>query len=186
MTTEERLEKVERELTALRGRGQAMTGSGDGDRGGGQSPPLNAIRKTPGWAIAVGGISIVYASSSILYDLIYSNPGLITMFRVGVTGLLLLAGVSLLCRSPYTALLHRLWACIILLAGFVVLGMGMMLGWFSLEGFSSTEDALPALAGIALLVFLVFGYPVFLLVWFSRRKVRRQVLAWRHARAKRT
>ena len=153
----------------------------DGDCGGGQPPPLEEIRKTPGWAIAIGVISIVYASSSILYDLLYSPPDPITMFRtmfrVGETDLLLLAGVSLLCRSPYTALLHRLWACITLLGGIVIVVMGMALG------FSSTLEGV--LAGIAL-VFLMFGYPVFLLVWFSRRKVRRQVLAWRHARAKRT
>jgi len=158
----------------------------DGDCGGGQSPPLEEIRKTPGWAITIGVISIIYASSSILYDLILishfptGQPLLSTcgiMLRIGITGLLLLAGVSLLCRSPYTALLHRLWACITLLGGIVVLVMGMALG------FSSTLEGV--LAGIAL-VFLVIGYPVFLLIWFSRRKVRRQVLAWRVARSKRT
>jgi len=102
------------------------------------------------------------------------------MLRIGVMGLLLLAGVGLLRRSPLAASLHRLWAWIM-----VLMVSGAIVLWV-IVGAIDFSSILEAVAGLVVFVFLVLGYPVFLLIWFSRRKVRRQVLAWRLARAKRT
>jgi hypothetical protein len=118
----------------------------------------------------------------------YTVPlaGLTTLAAV----LLLIAGVGLTMRKAWSPRLCISWAVLKMLIVLVNAGLGVVM---MREVFSAMEDD-PAMAGVpaglmggvaigASAVGVIWGWalPVFMLIWFSRRKIKGQVAEWRSA-----
>jgi hypothetical protein len=108
------------------------------------------------------GEEMPYASSFGMF-------GVIANLILGST--LLGAGIRLALRRPDAAMLHRVFA-----AGMFTWSLGALI--VNIEMFSrglwSRENTDSYFIGLVSMV----AYPVFLLIWFSRRRIRAQVQAW--------
>jgi len=156
----------------------------------------------PGWATAIGIVSLCYGGLGALlralmlvFDLFavasgreVQIPGLgaappwygvhETVFNacLVVLGILLVGGgVALLYRRPSGRLLHIAWA-VGILASQVVALVVLMLVPGAQEASGAKQVGM--LAGACFVTLIRVVYPVFLLIWFSRGTIRKQVASW--------
>jgi len=113
----------------------------------------------PGWYLPVVGVSMALALIA--------------------TALLITAGAMLIACHPASRKLHVLYAC--LMVG--LSAADALVVWVGL-GATAVPADLHASLSIGAFIGLVWGtiYPVFLLCWFARRGVRREVTSWAEAR----
>ena len=154
--------------------------------------------KTPAWAIAIGVISIIYASLGLICTpvslvssrLMPSPAGFEEMLPpwfetysivsglvgMAVAVILLVAGIGLLRRRAGAVSLHVVYGWIAILMGIV--GMVVIFAAFDFSRLPGPARA-GAIGGAAGGI-IGFAYPIFLLIWFSRAKIRQQAAAWQH------
>ena len=163
-----------------------------------QSPPTR-----PGWATAIGVVSTIWASLAIVCTpvnlvMVRFNPvsrklmsAFPDWFRHWSTAaslvavllgfILLVAGIMLLMRRRAAGTLHLIWAAVALVLALTGFALNM-------AAFSQMEmpDGSPgeragfiggAIGGV-IGGLVGMGYPVFLLIWFSRAVTRRQMNSW--------
>jgi len=155
------------------------------------------------WPLVIGIISIAWAvikASCIgigqLSQVIFrANPRMphdfpawltaysigVSMVTLGIAAVLLVGGVLLLKRRPAARPLHIAFACmeIPLLCLGAVMSVVLM-GQMNLPTGPGTEVAkamMPVFVVCSIVIWI--AYPVFLLIWFLRRKVRQEVASWR-------
>jgi Zn-dependent protease len=164
-------------------------------------PPASAR-----WATAIGIVSVCYASLGILFWLLLlglivvgahvarpaaedlAEPALpatasyvfggVSALCLGMSMLLLVGGILLAARRPGGRWAHLIWAGAALL-------LPILMG-----GFLAVDRAIPAprqlqqgpFLAVAAVDLAVAAYPVFVLWWFLRRRIREQTRAWKHVR----
>jgi len=154
--------------------------------------------KTPAWAIAIGVISIIYASLGLIctpVSLVSSRampspPGFEEMLPpwfetysivaglvgMGVAVILLVAGIGLVRRRGGAVSLHVVYGLIAVLMGIV--GMFVTFAAFDFSRLEGPAKA-GAIGGVAGGI-IGLAYPIFVLIWFSRAKIRQQAAGWQH------
>jgi len=164
----------------------------------GPQPPYVAVgpRKTPSWAIVIGVISIVLAGLALIctpislavtalipegtevyecYPPWYRTYTMFTaMLGIVMAVVLLLAGISLLRRRNIAAALHLAYG--VISAIMVILNIGIMAA--SIDIPEVPDATKPGLIGGMIGSFIGLVYPVFLIVWFMRRKIREEMANW--------
>ena len=161
--------------------------------------------KRPSWPITIGVLSIIFSSMPLLctpFGLLMQATGIgqnevLTAFPdwyrtysilAGLVGIALgvvelLAGITSLKRRAVTRTLHLTYGALAVCLGIVgtAVAVGMMDTVTELSGLPPQLQLTLRVSMIGGMVGSVFGlaYPVFLLIWFSRVKIRRQVDAWR-------
>ncbi len=168
-------------------------------------PPQVPSSARPPWATVIGVISIVWGSLglictpvSLLGNMLSNkiNPRTAEMqgrfpdwyatytiaallVQVALAVLLLIAGICLLRRSRLARRLHLGYAVPNLLLGAVglVVAISTMSQVFQESDMPEVATA-SGMAGAFIGMAFVMVYPIFLLVWFSRRKIREQVQQW--------
>ncbi len=164
-------------------------------------PPQVPSSARPPWATAIGVISIVFGSLGLIctpVSLLANkiNPRTAKMqgrfpdwyatytiaaslVQVALAGLLLIAGICLLRRSRLARRLHLGYAVPNLLLGAVglVVAISTISQVFQESDMPEVATA-SGMAGAFIGMAFVMVYPIFLLVWFSRRKIREQVQQW--------
>jgi len=162
-----------------------------------------ASPRRPGWATAIGIVSLCYGGLGALLRVVMfvldlfavasggevQVPGLGTappwygvheaVFNacLVVLGIVLVGGgVALLYRRPSGRLLHIAWAVGILASQVVALVVLMLL-----PGAQEASGAkqVGMLVGACFVTVIRVAYPVFLLIWFMRRKIRQEMASWR-------
>ncbi len=144
------------------------------------------------WPKVIGIISIILASLGLVFTpLNLANPAqkeilerlpswfstystFSTLAGAVIMVLLLAAGILLFNRRPAGRTLHVAYALVTVVLGLI----GLMVVLFG--DMSGLPDAMRILFRVGAIVGWAFGmiYPVFLLVWFFRRKIRDQVAGW--------
>ncbi len=151
-------------------------------------PLLQPVPKRSSWPTVIGVISLVlaglivikFAWSTIMLLKIISDSDAISLPWVVVAvqcivvlvtqALLLTAGVFTMMRKSVGRILHLIWAGIRLAFGLISLSLTMR----AVAGTAPPNDLIWYLLEGALLL----SYPVFLLIWFSRKKIRNEVRSW--------
>lgn len=109
---------------------------------------------------------------------------------MAASGLLIAAGVQLVRRRPVARTLHLVYGLAKVLIAIVALAVGLHLTRLMLAEMTASASPPPGVGGMMeamVIVGVVIGfligvaYPVFLFIWFSRKKIRQQVAAWRSA-----
>lgn len=168
-----------------------------------QSPPYEAAQdlppQQPVWPKVIGIISIVLASLGLIctpISLFVSMRGAnaeeaLKFFPdwwlayttvscvVGVLQaiLLLAAGIVVLLKRPAGRVLHLVYAVIAIVLGIASSAFGAA---SILTGDMPAPIKIGTAVGIFIGVLVGMIYPVFLLIWFLRPKIRDQVAAWGH------
>lgn len=164
--------------------------------------PLGPPRR-PGWATAIGVISIILAGvglictpiSLAMEDLLPKlNPGAPTfdikdylpewygtchtvMILVGLamSVLLLVGGITVLRKHRSARALYLTWAGVQVVL--TVISNVILLAYMDLSSAPRTMR-FAMIPGIVVGIPIGLAYPVFLLVWFNRAKIKQQVSAW--------
>ena len=106
------------------------------------------------------------------------------LVNVGLSIVLLIASVGLLRRRPWSARLARLWAVLDLI---LMVGGTLVLYDFSKREFvASFADSGLSMGTVEMLfaaiyffdLLVSFVFPVFVLIWFARRKIKDEVATW--------
>ena len=166
--------------------------------------PLESSRR-PGWATAIGVISIVLAgiglicvptstlltfffplAQKMLKDILRSLPDwyrqyllLLTLIDVVVSVILLIAASALLRRRPLGRTLHLAVAVVQAVVCVIATVIGAI--WLTPIAGSNLLIALASAIGSLVLgtpIGMGLPYPIFLLIWFNRAKIKQQVSAW--------
>lgn len=159
--------------------------------------------KRPGWATAIGVISVVLAGLGLVCTRIglaikdvtsKLAPGTPTvniedyfpdwygtyqtvaiLVGIALSVILLAGGVSVLRKRAAARTLHLAWAGINLVLGVInnVISLGFM----------DLSSAPPGARFRAILLIIIgipagLAYPVFLLIWFNRAKIKQQLSTW--------
>jgi len=158
------------------------------------------VKRQPGWPVAIGVISIVLAGMSLLFtplgliSMAFTSsamrsagpPGMvpmavnvlpmqIVMALVGIAKgvVLLIAGIQLVRRRPSAAALHLVYA----VAGVTVAVITTVILMHSMLVLARAPMFAVMAAGLGPLMQL--AYPLFVLIWFCRRSIRRQIADWK-------
>lgn len=170
--------------------------------------PMPSQQPRAGWPMPVGIISIVLAGLGLMCTPIslaqtWAGPGrsqvmqyfppwyfsyaVISSFvGIGQCVLLLVGGIFLLSRRPAAAILHLLYAVLGLLGALlgVFLMLSLVIPYVEAAGAPAVVQTTMTLS-LAVGLTVGMAYPIFLLVWFSRPKIRQQIRQWREARLER-
>ncbi len=170
-----------------------------------EQPPLQPQyappEKKPAWPIVIGIISIVLASLGLLCfplsivsnklnpeavewekslpDWYSTYTIVVSLFGVGMTIGLLIGGILLIRRRAIARPLHMLYGAFgafMCILGFVML-FTVVLPSLSAANFPPEREIIVKIVSV---VGTIVGavYPVFLLIWFSRGRIRDQVRSW--------
>ena len=166
-------------------------------------PPLPA-REPPVWPVVIAVYSMVAAGYAALglvgravfnFGALYriATQGLSSGLPVGyVTYLLadlgrmllaplcLAAGLALYKRHVLGPALHVVWGILAALLGVTGVVAGMVISTDSL-GIPRLRTVLGSIVPLSCGLVANAAYPAFVVVWFSRRRVRRQMVVWRTA-----
>ncbi len=157
----------------------------------------------PKWATAIGLISIIVASLLLVFMLIglakksiafKLGPGTFTVsieeyfphwyttyqtvtISVGIVFavLLLVGGIGALRKRAPTRKLHLVWAGIYI--GVTVIRNVIEITYIDLSSAPSWMRSTMGL-GIIIMIPVSLAYPVFLLIWFNRAKIKQQISTW--------
>jgi len=162
-----------------------------------QDPMAEQKPKTPAWAITIGVISIVLASYGlictpvVMAGMVFHSafqeplsefPSWHRVYTLGasVVGIViavveLTAGISLLRRASAARTLHLVYA----IAAVTLCLVGNVLMLTSVDWANLSPDRIPGFIGGLLGGWVALGYPVFVIVWFMRDKIKREVANWR-------
>jgi len=163
-----------------------------------QAPPARQAAQS-GWPIAVGVVSIILASLRFIcvpigllgthtavknppagapafpdWWLTYATLGAVPATLLGV--LLLVAGIMLCRRRPAGRTAHVVWAPLELLWRVVDIVCVVQLMRFQR---GSGPEHLGQQVGLLIGTLIAVAYPIFILIWMSRDRVRAEVAAWR-------
>ena len=156
------------------------------------------VLRRPAWATAIGVISVVFGSLGVIctpVNLVMQqrNPAMKAIFEhapewfrayvlvsqaIGIVMALwlLAAGVLLLGRKPSAGLTHVAYSSVSLVM--TVVGTAVTAVAMS-SGTMPENVAAPAQFGLCIGMVIGPAYPVFLLIWFMRRKIRQEMASWR-------
>ena len=157
----------------------------------------------PGWATAIGLISTILASLFLVFMLIglatrsvtskldlgtetfniedcfpdwYATyQTVIILLGIAFAALLLVCGIAALRKRAATRALHLVWAGIYIVVS--VVQNVIEITYIDLSSASPTMRAVLVL-GIIIMIPLSLAYPVFLLIWFNRAKIKQQISTW--------
>ncbi len=110
-----------------------------------------------------------------------------SLVSAAVAILLLLGGIKLVKRSPAAPGLLRTWAILKLPLAVVLTIVGIMVQKEQFEVVQGSTTAIPmgsaffdimAVFGVVFSVFWYGALPVFILIWFARKKARAEVAGW--------
>jgi hypothetical protein len=154
------------------------------------------------WPLVVGIISLVFAGLALIctpaglvsqqvmpqaQKMMQNLPAWMHIYQIAATVigmgegvLLLIAGVMLLRRSAPTRVLHMIFAVIRIVITIVGTPIALMI-MSGIQAPPQAERMMYISGGIGVLIGLplALAYPVFLLIWFMRRKIRDEVESWR-------
>jgi hypothetical protein len=163
-------------------------------------PPLPA-REPPVWPVVIAVYSMVAAGYSALdlvgwipfsFDILYliATQGpfpalpagfavslLADLTRVLLAPLCLAAGLALYKRHVLGPALHVAWGILAALLGVTAAAAVFADHVGIFEPQAMLTETIPLSCGLVVTV----GYPLFVVIWFSRRRVRRQMVPWRAA-----
>ena len=164
-------------------------------------PPQEAPSKRAAWPTAIGVISIVWASLGLIctplsmlgnkfnpeakemqdkfpdWYITYLTAG--SLAGIALAILLLVAGICLLKRVRAARRLHVTYAGVSMVLAVVGLVIVITVLFPSLrESDMSKAAVIGGIAGGIIGTAVGMAWPIFLLVWFSLRKIRQQVQQW--------
>ncbi len=100
--------------------------------------------------------------------------------HLGIFALLLVAGILLIRRRPVACNLHVIFAVFNLAQTLAAVGVVAFLFRTIVESYSLSPSAQKLMLPMLPCAFiLIAAYPVFLLVWFFRRRIREEVNSWK-------
>ena len=107
------------------------------------------------------------------------------LVNVGLCIVLLIAGVGLLRRRPWSARFARLWAVLDLIL--MVVGTLVLYDYYKRQFVVSIADSGLSMGTVGILyatltffgLLVSFVFPVFVLIWFARRKIKDEVATWK-------
>jgi len=155
-------------------------------------PPWVPPEKKPAWPTVIGVISIVFAGWGLVCAPLFIvinllNPRIIdsapewygtyviihAFFGILLAVIHLIGGITLLKRRPASMTLLLTYACLAVVSGLIACVITFITA-------GSMPAAFQAGRRVGAFVGLLFGmaYPVFLLIWFSRTKIKQQVRQW--------
>ena len=106
------------------------------------------------------------------------------LLGVGLSIILLIVGVGLLRRRPWSARFARLWAVLDLIL--MVVGTLVLYDYYKRQFVVSIADSGLSMGTVEMLfaaiyffdLLVSFVFPVFVLIWFARRKIKDEVATW--------
>ncbi|MHC4443904.1 MAG: hypothetical protein ACYTF1_02960 [Planctomycetota bacterium] len=108
------------------------------------------------------------------------------MLGLVVAVLLLIAGIGLIKRRPWSPKLCKTWAVLKMVVAVIGMVVGIIMQQSTFEAMSQQSNV-PGFGQwmfVGMLIGTCFGLiwgwalPVFMLIWFSRRKIKEEVVSW--------